>query len=305
MLKVLVTGGAGFIGSHLAESLLRTGAQVTVVDDLSAGRRAWVPAAAKFVKLDVRSPKLRELVRRLPPHYVCHLAAQRSVTRSQADAAADADVNIVGSLNVLEAVRELGLRKFVFVSTAGVYGEPAQLPTPESAVPKPASPYALAKYVVEQYLELYRSHGLPVAVVRPANVYGPRQDASGEGGVVAKFCRQLLQGELLTIHGQGQQTRDFVYVTDVAAGIVAAMQQGSGAYNLGTGSELAVRELAIRVGSVAGQVPRVGYEPLRPGDLQRSSLSVVRARRELGWEPQVPLDDGLRQTMRWFKEYGL
>ncbi len=303
MPKVLVTGGAGFIGSHLAEALLRGGAQVTVVDDLSTGRRAYVPRAAKFFKLGIQSPKLRELVRRLEPNYICHLAAQRSVVRAQADAAADAEVNIVGSLNLLEAVRAIKLKKFLFVSTAGVYGEPEQLPTPETAELRPSSPYAMAKHVVEQYLGYYEQLGIPTVVVRPANVYGPRQDASGEGGVVAIFCRQLLHGEALTIVGHGQQTRDFVYVTDVAAGMVAALHDGRGSYNLATSHELTVRELAIRLGSIAGQVPRVAYLPPRAHDLPRSSLSSEHARRELSWQPEVPLEDGLRQTLRWFKEH--
>lgn len=306
MMKALVTGGAGFIGSHLVEALLRAGLQVTVVDDLSSGRRSQVPAAAKLVKLDVRSPKLRELVGRLQPAYVCHLAAQVSVGRSQADAMSDAEINIVGGLNLVEALRGCDITKFLFVSSSGVYGAARQMPTPEDSPAAPASPYALAKRTMEEYLNHFsQARGLPVVVVRPANVYGPRQDSGGEGGVVAVFCRQILQGEHLTIHGQGAQTRDFVYVTDVAAGMAAALTKGNGVYNLGTSAEISVRELAVKVGEVAGQVPKVSYAPLRQGDILRSSLSCISARRDLGWQPQVPLEDGLRQTLRWFKEHAL
>lgn len=306
MPKVLVTGGAGFIGSHLVADLLRASYQVTVVDDLSRGHRASVPPAAKFHKLDVRSPKLRQLVAQLAPDYVCHLAAQVSVPRSQGDAAADAEVNIVGSLNVLEAARRLERTKVLFASSAAVYGEADRVPTPETAELKLGSPYALAKATVEQYLEYYaRAWNLASVVVRPANVFGPRQDASGEGGVVAVFCRQLLRGEELTIHGQGAQTRDFVYAADVAAGMVAALREGSGVYNLGTGTEVSVRELAIALGEVAGQVPKVTYGPLRPGDIARSALDARRVHSEFGWQPQVPFVDGLRQTLQWCKEQRL
>lgn len=303
MMKVLVTGGAGFIGSHLVEALLRARWQVAVVDDLSAGKRTWVPKDARFYKLDVRSPKLRDVVTAFKPSYVCHLAAQRSVTKSQVNAAEDASVNIVGSLNVLEAVKDLALTKFLFVSTAALYGEAVKIPTPEEAEIKPGSPYALAKFTVEKYLDYYaRQWGVPTVVVRPANVFGPRQEASGEGGVVAIFSRALLRNETITIDGKGDQTRDFVFVTDVASALVSALTRGDGVYNLSTSTEVSVRELVINLGQVLNVVPKVTYVAPRVGDIMRSALQNTRARRELNWEPQVPIVEGLRLTLRWLRD---
>ncbi|MBI5734212.1 MAG: NAD-dependent epimerase/dehydratase family protein [Candidatus Kerfeldbacteria bacterium] len=302
MEHVLVTGGAGFIGSQLVENLLRTPCQVTVIDDLSSGQKRFVPKTAKFYKLDVRSPKLKALVKRLKPDYVCHLAAQLSVPRSIAEAAADASINIVGSLNVLEAVKNLSLKKFLFVSSAAVYGQAEIIPTPERASLKPGSPYALSKVTVEQYLSYYgAAYSLPYVVVRPANIYGPRQSATGEGGVVAVFCKKLLNQETLLIEGSGQQTRDFTYVTDLVQGLAAALWGGNGIYNLAAGKEVAIRELVLTLGEVMSQVPRVAYAPERLQDIKRSCLDTKRAASELGWKSNVPLLDGLRQTLRWQK----
>lgn len=304
MQHVLVTGGAGFIGSHLVEALVRAHYQVSVVDDLSSGRRGFVPAAARLHQVDVCSPQLRTLVARLKPTFVCHLAAQRSVAASERDAARDAHVNIVGTLNVVEAVRGLEVQKFLFVSTAAVYGRTPNVPTAEDAPLGPQSPYGMSKLMAEQYLGYYADRlGLPTVVVRPANVYGPRQSTNHEGGVVAQFARQVLAGETLTIEGKGDQTRDFVYVGDVAQGLMDALLRGRGVYNLGTAQELSIRELAVELGQVAGVVPRVTYAPPRPGELPRSALDARRAERELGWQPQVPLTEGLRLTLRWYKEH--
>ncbi|MBI5465819.1 MAG: NAD-dependent epimerase/dehydratase family protein [Candidatus Kerfeldbacteria bacterium] len=303
MFKVLITGGAGFIGSHLAEAALRAGLSVVVIDDLSYGRRAYVPQAATFHKLDVRSPQLSILVRKLKPDYICHLAAQRSVVQGSLHPAQDAAVNIVGSLNLIEAARTLDLKKFLFVSTAALYGAARELPTGEEAEQRPSSPYALAKQTVERYLNYYaQGEGLPVVVVRPSNVYGPRQDASSEGGVVAQFARAALHNEVLLIEGRGEQTRDFIYVTDVASGLLAALQSGFGVYNLSSGQEVSIRELVVRLGEVLGSVPKVNYAPARAGDIGRSCLASRRAERELGFEPQVPLLEGLRLQLKWLSE---
>ncbi len=305
MRKVLVTGGAGFIGSHLCEALLRERYEVCVLDDLSAGRRAYVPRAARFVELDVRSPKVARVVAELKPDYVCHLAAQRSATHSQADPAGDASVNIVGSLNLLQACRELNLAKFLFVSTCAVFFEPRHLPAPEDAPVSPAYPYGMSKHTVERYLESFGSfYGVPWVVVRFPNVYGPRQNAASEGGVVAIFSRQLLAGEPLAITGRGEQTRDFIYVTDAAAGTVAALERGDGIFHISTASELSVRELAVQLGAAAGTVPQVRYVGARPGDVPRISLANTRAVRELGWQPRVSLADGLAATLAWFRDEG-
>ncbi|MFA4818988.1 MAG: NAD-dependent epimerase/dehydratase family protein [Patescibacteria group bacterium] len=304
MEHVLVTGGAGFIGSHLVEALLRAGLQVTVVDDLSSGKKKYVAPAAKFHKLDIRSGNLRSLARRLKPSYVCHLAAQSSAPASRDDAAHDADINIVGTLNVLEAVKNIGLKKFLFVSSAAVYGAPDITPAAEEATLKPGSPYALSKLTIEKYLAYYASDfGVPYVVARPANVYGPRQKTGGEGGVVAIFCNKLLQGKAILIDGTGQQTRDFIYVTDVAQGMALALQQGRGVYNLATGTEISIRELAVRIGEVIGEVPLIEYAPAREQDINRSCLSPQKAQRDLKWQATVPIIDGLRQTLRWYKSH--
>lgn len=302
-MKVLVTGGAGFIGSHLVEALLRAHYQVFVIDDLSSGKRSQVPAPARFYKIDIRSPKLQQLLMRLKPDYVCHLAAQKSVAHSHQDAAFDASVNIVGSLNILEAVKNQGLKKFLFVSSGAVYGDPKEIPTPETSEFQLTSPYALSKHTLEVYLDYFtREYGVPGVVVRPANVYGPRQVHDAEGGVVAQFSRHLLTTGTATIEGKGEQTRDFIYVGDVAAGIIAAMVKGGGVYNLSTAKDVSIRELLVEMGKVANIIPKVNYDPPRPADIKRAALSPRRAERELGWEPQVPLIEGLRLTMRWFKD---
>lgn len=298
----MVTGGAGFIGSHLAAALLRARFQVTVIDDLSRGRRSYVPKPARLVKLDIRSDKLQPLLKSLKPAYLCHLAAQVSEPASRADAAADAAVNIVGSLNLMEAVKNLRLKKFLFVSTAALYSQAKIWPTPESAPLQPVSPYGLAKFTVEQYLNYYAlNFGLPYVVVRPANVYGPRQQADADGGVVAIFCQAVLRRAPVIIEGSGQQTRDFIYVTDVAQGIVAALRQGQGVYNLATGEEVSIRQLILHLTTLIGQVPAVKYGPARPNDITRSCLDNKKASRDLNWQAVVPLLDGLRQTLHWYK----
>ncbi|HAO81100.1 MAG: NAD-dependent epimerase/dehydratase [Parcubacteria group bacterium GW2011_GWD2_43_10] len=303
MSRVLVTGGAGFIGSHLVEALLRGGYQVTVADDLSQGRKSYVPKAASFRKIDVRTAAFRDLIKDIRPEYVCHLAAQRSAVNSRINPGRDADINIIGTVNALVAAAQPGLKKFLFVSSAAVYGLARDLPTPEQAELQLSSPYAVSKYAAEQYVNYYDSSGqLPAVIVRLSNVYGPRQDASSEGGVVAKFAAALVAGSSLTIEGRGEQTRDFLYVTDAAQGLMAALLTGRGLYNLATTQEISIRELAVKMGEVAGTVPHVSYLPLRPDDISRSALSPAKASRDLGWRAETPLTDGLRQTLKWYKE---
>lgn len=303
MQKVLVTGGAGFIGSHLVEALLRAGFQVTVADDLSTGRKTFVSKVARFRKVDVRTAAFVDLIKELRPEYICHLAAQRSATRSREDATHDAQINIVGSVNALSAAAIKGVKKFLFVSTAAVYGNTRVVPTPEDSEFQLNSPYAVSKYAAEQYVSYFQSSfNLPTVIVRMSNVYGPRQDASSEGGVVAKFALAIVNNKSLTIEGRGEQTRDFLYVADAAQGLMAALLEGRGIYNLGTSQEVSIRELAIKLGEVAGVVPQVNYSPARLDDIPRSALSAVRANRELRWQAETPLTDGLRQTLKWYKE---
>lgn len=309
--RVLVTGGAGFIGSHVVDAHVAAGDEVTVVDDLSSGNRRYVPSRVRFVHADVRSPDVRTLAASGGFTIVNHHAAQIDVRRSVADPVDDASRNVLGLLNVLEGAREGGVRRVVFASSGGtVYGDGADLPTVETAAKMPASPYGVAKLACEYYLATFTQlYGLEAAVLRYSNVYGPRQDPHGEAGVVAIFCRQLIAKQPLTIFGDGKQTRDMVYVGDVADANVkasrAALRPLSDldvrAYNVGTGVETSVNELARQLGSVAGRPPDIRYAAARPGEIQRSALQPAKAR-DLGWQPRTTLAEGLAATLRWFRE---
>ena len=307
----LVTGGAGFIGSHVADALLAEGWSVTVLDNLSSGKRGQVPAAARFVEGDIRSPEAAALVRDGGFDLVCHLAAQIDVRKSVADPRFDVDVNIGGTLNLVEAVRASGRpTRVLFASTGGaVYGDLVTPPNLETYAKNPESPYGIAKFSVELYLAYYaRVHGLDYIALRFANVYGPRQDPHGEAGVVAIFCQRLLAGTPLTVFGDGAQTRDYVYVGDVARAHVLAASRPSipagavddRAFNLGTGVETSVTDLAQGLIAVSGRAVPMQHAPARPGEQQRSVVSIDKARAGLGWAPAVSLADGLRHTFDWF-----
>ena len=305
-MTALVTGGAGFIGSNLVDALLDRGERVVVVDDLTTGRRANLDAAlergAELHELDVRdAPALAALCERTRPELVFHLAAQIDVRRSVADPAADARVNVEGTINVLAAAHAAGARRVVYSATGGaVYGEAEQVPTPEDAPAQPLAPYGQAKLAGEGYCALYaRLHGLPTVALRYANVYGPRQDPLGEGGVIAIFCGCLADGRTPTIYGDGEQTRDYVYVGDVvAANLRAAELDATGAINIGTGVETSVLDLVAAFRELDGEAPfEPVHAPARAGEVLRSCLDASRARALLGWEPQVGLADGLRRTL--------
>jgi len=309
--NALVTGGAGFIGSHVAEALLASGWTVTVLYNLSSGKRAQVPAGARFVDADIRSPAAAALIRDGDFDLVCHLAAQIDVRKSVADPRFDVDVNIGGTLNLVEAVRASGRpTRFLFASTGGaVYGDLVTPPNVETFAKNPESPYGIAKFSVELYLAYYaRVHGLDYVALRFANVYGPRQDPHGEAGVVAIFCQRILAGTPLTVFGDGAQTRDYVYVGDVArahvlaAGLPAipAGAVDDRAFNLGTAVETSVTDLARGLLAVSGRTVPMQHAPARPGEQQRSVVSIDKARTGLGWSPAVPLADGLRHTFDWF-----
>jgi UDP-glucose 4-epimerase len=303
--KVLVTGGAGFIASHVSDAYLAMGDQVWIVDDLSSGRRANIPVGAEFVEMDVRDPDLRNLFREVRFDLVNHHAAQIDVRASVTDPARDAEINLLGLLNVAEAALEVGTKRVVFVSSGGVvYGEPEQIPTPEVAPKLPLSPYGVTKLGGEYYLNYYRQiRGLEYVALRYSNVFGPRQDPHGEAGVVAIFCNRLLGGETLTIFGDGEQTRDYVYVKDVVAANMLAshvdMGEGQGldsrAFNVGTGVGTSVVGLADALEGIAGsRLPR-NHETERPGELRHSTLDsgLIRSR---GWSPAFTLEQGLRET---------
>ncbi|HWP03551.1 MAG TPA: GDP-mannose 4,6-dehydratase [Gemmatimonadaceae bacterium] len=311
--RVLVTGGAGFIGSHVTDLLLARGYEVEVLDDLSTGRLENVSEGVRFHRLDAGSAAAAELVREGRFDAVCHLAAQIDVRKSVADPAADARQNIAGSLNLLEAVRASGRPcRFVFSSTGGaIYGDFAAIPTPETAPKDPQSPYGVAKLSVELYLAYYaRVHGLDTVALRYSNVYGPRQRADGEAGVVAIFCGRVLEGRPITVYGDGRQTRDYVFVEDVARANLAALQADlppaerldSRSFNIGTGVETSVLQLAELLGGVAERSIDIQYAPPRPGEQLRSALDVSKARQLLGWQPEVELEEGLRRTLRYFSE---
>ncbi len=309
----LVTGGAGFIGSHVADALLADGWSVTVLDNLSSGKRDQVPAGARLVEADIRSPEAAALVRDGGFDLVCHLAAQIDVRKSVADPSFDVDVNIRGSLNLIEAVRATGRRtRFIFASTGGaVYGDFVAPPNVESYAKDPESPYGIAKFSVELYLAYYaRVHGLDYIALRFANVFGPRQDPHGEAGVVAIFCQRILSGAPLTVFGDGGQTRDYVYVGDVARAHVRAARHATipagkvddRAFNLGTGRETSVVELAQSLMRAAGRDVPLQHAPPRPGEQRRSVVSIAKAGAGLDWTPQVGLEDGLARTFAWFRD---
>jgi len=307
-MRALVTGGAGFIGSNLVDALLARGDEVTVVDDLSTGRRgnldSALAAGARLVELDIREAvALTEAVTAAQPEVVFHLAAQIDVRKSLADPAFDAAVNVGGTANLLEAMRAAEAPRVVFVSTGGaIYGEGAgkQLPLDEGAPIEPFSAYGQSKFAAEGYLALYeRLYGLSGISLRLGNVYGPRQDPLGEAGVIAIFCGRLRGGERPTVFGDGRQTRDYIYVGDVvAAALAAAESRASGPINIGTGIETDVLELAARLAEIDGSESfEPELAPARPGEVQQIALDASRAERELGWRAKTGLEEGLRLTL--------
>ncbi len=303
----MVTGGAGFIGSNLVDALVDEGDEVAVLDDLSTGRRenlaAALAAGARLHEADVADPRaVGEAFAATRPEVVFHLAAQIDVRRSVADPAFDALVNVEGTLAVLDAARAAGSRRVVYVSTGGaIYGEAPVFPTPEDAPIAPLAPYGQSKYAAEGYCALYaRLHGLSTVTLRLANVYGPRQDPLGEGGVVAIFCGRLLAGDRATVYGDGSQTRDYVYVGDVVeAARCAADAETTDPLNVGSGRETSVLELAEAMDGLGAGTLSAGHAPPRPGEVQRSCLDPARASAAIGWRPGTELPDGLRRTLAW------
>ena len=309
--RVLVTGGAGFIGSHLADAFLAAGDAVADLDDLSSGTRSQVPGAAEFHALDIRSDDAARVVRDGRFDLICHFAAQMDVRKSVVDPRFDARVNIEGTLNLLEAVRAGATRpRVLFASTGGaIYGDLAAPPVAEAAPKAPQSPYGVAKLSVEHYLGYYaRVHALDALALRFANVYGPRQDPHGEAGVVAIFCQRLLAEAPLTVYGDGLQTRDYVYVLDVVQAVrlaAAAPMPPVGAidaraFNIGTARETDVITLAKTLTAAAGAPLRLEHAPARAGEQRRSAIRSDAAARALGWTPATALADGLRHTWTWF-----
>lgn len=303
--RVLITGGAGFIGSHVADAFLAAGWDVAVLDDLSRGRRENVPPGARLYPCDVRSAAAAEVVARERPRVLCHHAAQIDVRRSMEDPRGDADVNLGGLLNLLQAaVKAGGVEQVIFASSGGaIYGDTEVLPTPESHPRLPVSNYGAAKAAGELYLGVYRAaYGLPFAALRYANVYGPRQDPHGEAGVVAIFCARLLERSPCTIFGDGKSTRDYVHAGDVArANLLAAERGFSGALNVGTGVETDVNRIHALLARAAGVSAAPLHAAARLGEQRRSCIDPSAAAAAIGWRPEVRLEDGLASTLAWFR----
>jgi len=300
---VIVTGGAGFIGSHVANAFIAAGYEVAVIDDLSNGRLENIPRQARFYRADIRdAPALERIFARERPAIVSHQAALVDVRQSLSCPETYASVNILGTLGVLEAARKHGARKFIFASTGGaIYGEADQRPTPEDAEAHPLDFYGLSKLAGEHYVRGYQQHfGLDYCILRYANVYGPRQRAEGEAGVVAIFIDRMLRGVPVTINGDGEQTRDFVYVGDVARANVLAAERGSGVFNIGSGVSTSIRALFAHLAKLTGYAMPAGYGPPKPGEVRHSCLDAGRAARSLGWVPEITLAEGLLQTIKAF-----
>ena len=304
-MRCLVTGGAGFIGGHLADRLVADGHEVTVVDNLATGFRENVPARARFVDMDIADRALDQVFAESLPEIVWHHAAQANVRKSVEDPAYDARQNVLGSIHLIECVRRHAVARLVYASTGGgVYGEPDALPVTEDHPIRPLCPYGVSKYTVEKYVELYgRLHGLQYVILRYANVYGPRQNPKGEAGVVAIFSRLLLQGERPHIFGDGTKTRDYVFIEDVVRANILAMAHGTGRiYNIGTGRRVSDLEVYAAVHAAVGaDVPAV-HEDFKTGEVMHICLDAGRARRELGWEPRVDLNEGIRRAVAFYRE---
>lgn len=301
---VLVTGGTGFIGSHLVNRLLEDGHKVVVLDNLSSGKRERVNPQADFRAIDVCDPGILKVFEEVRPVCVFHYAAQVDIGVSQEQPQYDAQTNVVGSVNVANAARRTGVQKIVFASSAAVYGDVAEFPTSEDHTLDPPFPYGIAKLTTERYLQyFYRAWGLEFAALRFANVYGPGQSAKGEAGVVAAFATRMPQGIPPVIYGSGQQTRDFVFVKDVVEASIAAMRsKATGAYNIGTGVETSINDLFSLMRAQLQSDVEAQRESGKQGGQERSCLAIAKAKEELGWSPMYTLEEGIKETLEWYKE---
>ena len=299
----MITGGAGFIGSNLAAALIRD-YQVTVVDNLATGKRDNLPGQAHFIMGDVTGADFVSILAAQRPDIIVHLAAQVSVAQSVADPLFDLHNNLAGIVNLLEAARRYPVQKVIFASTAAVYGDPCALPINEEHPALPLSPYGISKYSSEHYLRFYAAtYQVPYTILRFANVYGPLQDAAGEGGVVAVFLRDILTEGKARIHGDGQQTRDFIYVKDIAAAVQAAFHRGAGEiFNVGSGKATTINELFRLVCATVNRDGAIIHQPPRPGDIRDSVYDCAKINRVLGWHPSYDLAQGLRETAEWFEK---
>lgn len=305
MPKILVTGGAGFIGSHVVDLFVEQGYEVVILDDLSTGRASNINPAAKFYKMDIRDPKVREVFETERPDFVSHHAAQMDVRRSVVQPLFDADVNILGSINLIEAAKAVNVKRFIYISTGGaVYGEPERVPVEETDPINPICQYGASKHTVEHYLFMYHyNYGLKYTVLRYPNVFGPRQDPHGEAGVVAIFTGKMMAGEQVVVNGDGEQTRDFVYVGDCARAnfLAATVDHAPGIYNIGWGLPTSVNDIFSTLAKVTQYGLQVQYGPAKVGETRHIYLNASKAKKDLGWMPTISLEDGLTKTVEYFK----
>ncbi|OJX39552.1 MAG: UDP-glucose 4-epimerase [Chloroflexi bacterium 44-23] len=305
-MKILVTGGAGFIGSNVVDEYIRNDHEVVIVDSLETGRVSNINPLAKFYKMDIRDSHLEDIFAKERPTVVNHHAAQMDVRRSVKDPVYDADVNVLGALNVLELSRKYNVKRMLYSSSGGtVYGEPVYLPCDEKHPIRPICPYGATKYIFELYLDMYQGmYGLDYTVFRYPNIYGPRQDPHGEAGVVAIFTGQMLRNEPITINGDGKQERDFVFVQDIARAnrIATETQVGSGVFNLGSGVATNVNEIFTELKSITNYPNAAHHGPAKLGETRTIYLTYDKAKEELGWLPEVSLEQGLRKTVEYFQE---
>ena len=303
-MKILVTGGAGFIGSNLASALVEADHSVAIIDDLSTGKRENVPPEATFIKMDISSPVVHRIFEREKFDVIFHLAAQMDVRRSVEDPGNDAEINILGGINLLRSSVKQGVKKFIFASTGGaIYGEQDYFPADEKHPLNPLSPYGISKLAFEKYLYFYNvQHALPYVSLRYANVYGPRQNSEGEAGVVAIFCERLLRGNKAVVYGDGLQTRDFVYVEDVVkANLLALDYDGSDVFNVGTGTEIDINTIFEKIKAATGSDQERINEETKPGEQRRSCIAYEKIAGSLGWSPGVGLDKGIEKTVAYFR----
>ncbi|MDA2919219.1 NAD-dependent epimerase/dehydratase family protein [Desulfobacterota bacterium AH_259_B03_O07] len=303
-MKILVTGGAGFIGSWVAELLIRDGHHVLILDDISSGKEENIPKDAEFIREDIKNHEsLDRIFNDFKPEVINHHAAQINVRKSVEDPTLDAKINIIGTLNLLELSKKYNIEKFIFASTGGaIYGEPEIIPTDENAIPQPISPYGVSKYAVESYLSYYKAvYGLSFVALRYSNVYGPRQDPHGEAGVIAIFCNRIISGDACVIFGDGTQTRDYVFVGDVARANLLSLSAPDGIYNIGTEKETSVNDLAILLHQSSEKPIKVENSLPRDGEVRRIALNIQKAKDVLDWTPNISLEDGIAQTWKWFE----
>jgi len=301
-MKTLVTGGAGFIGSHLVDRLIKEGHRVAVIDNLSTGKRENLNPKSKFYNVDIRHFKLSRIFKKERPQIVFHYAAQIDVRKSIENPTEDAKINILGSLNLLEYCKKYKVKKFIFASSVGVYGEPKTLPVNENHPLNPISPYPITKLAIEKYLNYYQSQGLDFVSLRYSNIYGPRQSSGGEGGVIAIFIDKLLKRERPTIFGDGNQTRDFLYVDDAVEAAILAIKAPTGSiYNVGTNKEITINALSELLSNILKIKIKPIFQPFRQGEIVNSRIDYSKIKEELGWQPKHSLEKGLQITVDWFK----